>query len=90
MKREGLSPDEAAKRIGCDRSTLVRILPGRDGSKPKRRPGWDLLRKIAAGTNGEVTANDFMDDGSEGGEFSENDVHEEKLSHTDQISEGAA
>ncbi len=62
MTREGLSPEEAAERIGCDRSTLVRILPGRDGSPPKRKPGWKLLRKIRAGTNGEVTANDFMSD----------------------------
>lgn len=62
MKREGLSPEGAAERIGCDRTTLVRILPGRDGSPPKRKPGWKLLRKINAATNGEVTANDFMDD----------------------------
>lgn len=61
LKARGMTPAECAKEIGCHRITLERILPGKDGSKPRRKPGWKLLKKINAATDGEVTANDFMD-----------------------------
>ena len=58
--REGLTQESAAQKIGCSRTALSRILPGRNG-KAQRKPSWRLLPKIVKATNGEVTANDFMD-----------------------------
>lgn len=75
LKREGLSVEDGAVRIGCDRSTLARILPGRDGSQPRRRPSWKLLNKIVSATNGAVTANDFMDNDPEQDSAQENVLH---------------
>lgn len=61
MEIEDLKPQDVADRIGCDRSTIVRLLPGKDGQPPTRRPGWELSRKIEALTDGKVTRLDFAD-----------------------------
>lgn len=54
-----------ADRIGVSVSTITRLLPS-DGKKQTRRPGWDLIEKIAAATDGAVTANDFMPEAGAG------------------------
>ncbi|ODA67640.1 hypothetical protein A7A08_01675 [Methyloligella halotolerans] len=62
LKSTGERPADFAKRIGRSPSTITRLLPGEDGTAPKRLPGWQLLREIAKATQGAVTANDFLDE----------------------------
>lgn len=51
-----LKPAAFADRIGVAPSTITRILRG------ERKPQLDLIRKIKAGTDGQVTADDFMEE----------------------------
>lgn len=59
MTREGLDDEDMAKkvrtrRVKCDRSMIFRYRCG------MRRPGWPVIIRIAAVTNNQVTANDWM------------------------------
>lgn len=47
-----------ARAIGVDPSSITRLLPGE--KKQVRQPGRDLMSKIYEGTDGQVTANDYM------------------------------
>lgn len=67
LERHHLSGTEFAKIVGVDDATINRLIP-REGKKQVRKPGWELISKIAKATNGQVTANDFMDDPADGGE----------------------
>ena len=89
LTREGKSGSDLAAQIGCDDATINRLIP-KPGKKHIRRPGRRLMPKIVAATNGEVTANDFMDDVSEGDESPENGVQDHDPSHTEQIREGVS
>lgn len=53
LKREALTDQQFADRVGVDRSTITRI---RAGQFPSRK----TLEAISATTNGAVTANDFL------------------------------
>ena len=58
LKQKNMTPPEFAKAIGVDRSNVTRWLKG------ELRPGWeDVLPKIIAATDGQVTANDFLPEG---------------------------
>lgn len=66
LKAHNMTGTDLANLIGVDDSTINRLIP-KDGKKQKRRPSLDLAAKISAATNGEVTANDFMDGVPAGG-----------------------
>lgn len=52
----GISDSDFAERIGVKRQSLHRYKTG------ERFPERSVLQKIAEATNGEVTANDFMNE----------------------------
>lgn len=54
MKLNSITDAEMALRIGCSRSAVLKWRYG------DRIPRADQLRRIAAITDGAVTANDFM------------------------------
>ncbi len=54
IEAKGLSPSRFADVIGVPPSTITRILSG------DREPGFGLLKKIHAATDGAVTPNDFL------------------------------
>lgn len=54
IKAQGLTPSGFAEQIGVPPSTITRVMSG------KRKPGFDLLEKIHAATNGAVEPNDFL------------------------------
>ena len=60
LKKEGKTGADLAGAIGCDDTTINRLIP-KPGKLQRRKPSIDLAEKIARATNGEVTANDFMD-----------------------------
>ena len=56
LAASNLSDAEFADRVGVHKSTVGRWVAG------AVRPAWDQLPKITAATDGQVTANDFVDD----------------------------
>lgn len=54
VRTKGMSHDDLAARLGCDRSTVSRYV---SGHRMPRRP---VLERITEITGGEVTANDFL------------------------------
>lgn len=60
LKAHNMTGTDLANLLGVDDSTINRLIP-KDGKKQMRRPSLDLAARISAATNGEVTANDFMD-----------------------------
>ena len=54
LNRERIPMAAFAERIGVSRQSLHRYTAG------QRRPDWDVLSRIVRETNGEVTANDFI------------------------------
>ncbi|MBB2959883.1 helix-turn-helix transcriptional regulator [Methylobacterium sp. R2-1] len=50
-----IKPSAFAERLGVTRQTLWRYMSG------DRRPEWDVLERIRAETDGQVTPNDFLD-----------------------------
>jgi transcriptional regulator with XRE-family HTH domain len=58
LETNRMSASEFAEIIGVHRSTVGRWAD----PKYTGRPWRDLMAKIAKATNGQVTANDFMDD----------------------------
>ncbi len=61
LKSKNLSDNEFARQLGCEQSTITRLI-GRDGKPPQRKPRFDLMTRIAVATNGAVMPNDYMDD----------------------------
>lgn len=59
IKNAGLTHEELAQRVGCDTSTITRLIP-RAGKSQLRRPSFELVARIKDVTGGEVTANDFL------------------------------
>ena len=55
LHRERLTASAFAERIAVPPSTITRLLA------KQRSPRLDLLEKVLAGTNGDVTPNDFVD-----------------------------
>ena len=53
LKKTGETRTAFARRVGCDRTTIGRIL------NRKERPLWRLMEAIERETNGEVLPNDF-------------------------------
>lgn len=62
LTANGLSAAEFAERMGVHRGTVSRWIKSPTPGKPRFRPSWEELAKIAAITHGAVTANDFVDD----------------------------
>ena len=60
MSERHMTAETLAGLMGVDESTVTRLIP-KPGKKQIRKPGWELIKKIATVTNGAVTANDFMD-----------------------------
>jgi len=54
LQKHGVSQDEFADRIKCDRTSVTRYVNGR------RMPRREVLARIVAETSGAVTANDFL------------------------------
>jgi len=54
LAEQSLPPSSFASRIGVPASTIARLLNG------ERKPGLDLLKKIADATDGAVMPNDFL------------------------------
>jgi transcriptional regulator with XRE-family HTH domain len=54
LEKHSMPPSGFAAKIGVPASTIARLLKG------YRKPGLDLLKKIADATNGEVMPNDFL------------------------------
>jgi transcriptional regulator with XRE-family HTH domain len=54
IKAQGLTPSGFAEQIGVPASTITRVMAGH------RKPGFELLEKIHAATNGVVEPNDFL------------------------------
>jgi transcriptional regulator with XRE-family HTH domain len=54
LQKNGVSQDEFADRIKCDRTSVTRYVNGR------RMPRREVLARIVAETSGAVTANDFL------------------------------
>jgi hypothetical protein len=61
MKQNMLVCEDVATAIGCDHTTIVRLIH-KPGKRQTRNPSFELIRKIADFTGGKVTANDFVDD----------------------------
>lgn len=59
IKKAGLTHEEMAERVGCDTSTITRLIP-RAGKSQMRQPSFHLVARIKDATGGEVTANDFL------------------------------
>lgn len=57
---KGITAEAFAARIGCDTSTITRLIP-RDGKKQVRMPSMGLANRIAEATEHQVTANDFAE-----------------------------
>ena len=55
LAQPGKTATDIARECGVSVSTITRA------AQPDGSPSLDLMRKIAAVTGGEVTANDFMD-----------------------------
>lgn len=55
LKQEALTASAFADRVGVTHVAIVRYLNG------ARRPDWPTLHRIVKVTNGQVTANDFME-----------------------------
>lgn len=59
LQENGMSAPEFAEKVEVDRSLVTKWLNG------KVRPGWtDVLPRVIAATNGQVTANDFLPEGA--------------------------
>lgn len=56
MNDKGLSDEEVAKAIGCERVTVSRI------RRRIVRPNWSTIKKLKELSGGLVTADDFEDD----------------------------
>lgn len=56
LSQAEIKPSAFAERLGVTRQTLWRYMSG------DRRPEWDVLERIRAETDGQVTPNDFLDD----------------------------
>ena len=54
IKSHGLSLDEFARRVGVTHAQLSRVI------NRKRRPSFQLMERIRAETNGEITPDDFF------------------------------
>lgn len=54
LAQPGKTATDIARECGVSVSTITRA------AAPNGSPSLDLMRKIAAATDGEVTANDFM------------------------------
>lgn len=61
LSAKGLSAAEFAARIGVHRSTVSRWLEPADADGVVYRPSWEQCAKIRDETNGQVTADDFVD-----------------------------
>jgi transcriptional regulator with XRE-family HTH domain len=59
LKQKNMTHETFAALIGCDRSSVTRYVED-DGKKQIRMPPRKTLERIAQATNGEVTANDFV------------------------------
>lgn len=57
LRKAGWSQERLAKTVKVSQSQISRILP-RNGL---RRPSLNLIERISVATNGEVTANDFIE-----------------------------
>lgn len=55
MRAQELSDKQVAAEIGISRATVSRIRRG------KMRPGWPTLEKLKGWSNGQVSANDFVE-----------------------------
>lgn len=55
LEHKGIKPQEFADSMGVAMQSVYRWLNG------ERRPDWDLLPRLIELTDGEVTANDFVD-----------------------------
>jgi transcriptional regulator with XRE-family HTH domain len=60
MAERKVTQEQMGKMVGVHHTTITRLLRGRDGRPPKHLP-LDLAARIAAATDGAVTANDFVD-----------------------------
>lgn len=54
MTTNSLSDDQVAESLKCSRATVSRI------RRRKVRPDWATIEKIKTFTNGQVTADDFV------------------------------
>lgn len=61
LDRHNLTEGAFGERVGVTASAINRLIP-KDGEPPKRKPGFDLMARIAAATGGQVMPNDFLDD----------------------------
>ncbi|MBA9067461.1 transcriptional regulator with XRE-family HTH domain [Methylobacterium sp. RAS18] len=55
LHKAEIKPSAFAERLGVTRQTLWRYMSG------DRRPEWDVLERICAETEGQVSPNDFLD-----------------------------
>jgi hypothetical protein len=60
LSANGMTGSDLARKLGRDDATINRLIP-KPGKKQVRGPGKRLLKQLLAATDGEVTANDFMD-----------------------------
>lgn len=56
-----MSAAEFAAKLDVHRSTVCRWIETPQPGEPVYRPSWEQLAKIREATDGEVTANDFVD-----------------------------
>lgn len=60
LRENHMTHEDFAAKVDVDHSTISRIIP-RPGKKQTRKPSFELVSKIAKATDGQVTANDFVD-----------------------------
>lgn len=61
LEVHGKSPSQFAAELGVHHTTITRLIP-KPGKRQRRGAGDDLVRKIKAATDGEVTADDLLVD----------------------------
>lgn len=61
LDEHNLTEGAFGDRVGVTASAINRLIP-KEGEPAKRKPGFDLMARIAAATGGAVMPNDFMDD----------------------------
>ena len=61
LNQKHMTETAFAELVGIKPSGVNRLMPV-DGRPPLRKPGWELMARIAAVTGGAVMPNDFMED----------------------------